>query len=335
MLALCTAEKCRELSEKIEKLESRLLTLESEFIFHTNTPVSDAHDIDLNITGSLQYDSSTEGVGMDIYLVDSSDELLNTGRIVNFPLPFVTEWDFNAHKNETIPTAHNYIPNVLLDVFPQDDGTFVIKSTIDGFSDEDSIDVNKLLESLVLEFNINEDIVGENTEYHFEISLGNQVVSDVIVLASSDDNKINDLIDKYFNDLNFYFRIDDLDRNDWNFHLKIGDKVREAILDLPAFGSGGGGSGNEEPTKTLSIDGNYDKQANNLNISVTVNGKSAAVAISLDDLMETLDKIWAVLGGNNWTYNSTNKTASLNLQPETSIKTTGLAQYTSNVGLAE
>ena len=113
---LCTADKCRELEDRIEYLESKLLALESELSAHTNLTTSNAHPFDLNITGLLQYELETNSINLALYLVDVTSSLLATAVIEKFPLPFITEWDFNTHKNQSIPDAHNYNPNVLVDI---------------------------------------------------------------------------------------------------------------------------------------------------------------------------------------------------------------------------
>ncbi len=119
-----------------------------------------------------------------------------------------------------------------------------------------------------------------------------------------------------------------------------GDRTRSQILDLPYLGGGGGsttttGEETEQPPATLSLNGSYDVANNDINITVTVNGKSASTTINLDnmpfdEIKELVEKAVAILGGDTWNYDKDNKTASYKLQPETLIKTTGQAQYSAN-----
>ena len=114
---LCTAEKCAELEREIADLRFKLQELEFKLDGHIFDRVTNAHDFDLNITGILQYNFAANSVTLDLYLVDVTNTIMNTAIIESLPLPFVAEWDFQAHLAEPIPQAHSYEPVIELDVF--------------------------------------------------------------------------------------------------------------------------------------------------------------------------------------------------------------------------
>lgn len=269
---LCTAAKCAELETRIDELESKLITLESEVIAHVNFSLTRAHDFDLNITGLLQYDFDTSSIGLDLYLVDPTSTLLATAEITSFPLPYVPEWDFQQHINTSIPESHSYEPSLQVDVFGQDDGSNILKVQLDNVSDEDTFDLEPL------QLTIDESSLTDGTNYQFTVSLGNKFAIANQLIKSAESVIEDEPIDE-----DFFFRIDDLANNDYQFTITIGDKTRSEILNLP-LSSGSSGGTLEIPPTTVAVNGNYDLVNNNLNISVTVDGVSDAISINLDEM---------------------------------------------------
>lgn len=275
---LCTAAKCAELEQRINSLESQLSTLYSEFIFHTQSKTSDAHDFDVAVTGLLRYDFDSGGVGMDVYLVRERDsELLTTGRVTSQSLPYVFEWDFNAHKAEKIPEAHPYKPELLLDVFSQNDGTYVIKLQIDGnsveerfFFDELTIAATKI----------------DLTQTSLEISLGNRSSSAILTIENFQSETEDSILG---------FNILDLpNSNDYDFTVSLGSQSVTRKLNLP-LSSGDGGSVSEPLEISVGLEGSYNSETAEITLRVTVSGKSAEIIIGLDnmdDIREILQLIF-------------------------------------------
>ncbi len=343
---LCTAEKCQELEQRINQLEADLLALEALLNEHTSKSIPDAHSFDSNVNVSLDLSgNSTINLTVDIEGIGSGSDL------VNFELDFVTKDEFQNHTDTSIPDAHDYKPDVSVSVSSSNDEN-TIEVSVDGESGQDTFSASTIDDYVTkdeFQAHLDQDIP-EAHNFNFDINEINNNINDInnnINDINNDldnlDKDINNRINEYVTGLDFFFSIDDLPNDDYEFSLTIGDRTSSQILDLSRSSGGGGGTGGdnsseetEPPTTTVSIDGSYDAENNDLILTVTVNGKSAETIIDLtelanmDEIKELLEKIWSVLGGNSWAYNSTNKTASLNLQPETNIKTTGLAQYTSN-----
>ncbi|MGK7951405.1 MAG: hypothetical protein AB4368_22125 [Xenococcaceae cyanobacterium] len=271
---LCTADKCRELEARIEQLELQLSTLYQEFIAHTQFTVVNAHEFDVAITGQTRYDHTSGGIGMDIWLVRTNDStLLSTGRIESQSVPYVLEWDFNAHKQEEIPEAHPYKPELLLDVFEQNDGTYVIKLQVDGNPVEETFFFDQLA---IAATKIN------STQTSLEVSLGNRRSSTTLTLENFQTETEDSILD---------FNILDLSNsNDYEFTVSLGRQSVTRTLNLP-YSGGGGGSTIEPPEISVGLEGSYNAETAEITLRVTVNGKSAETIITLD----SMDDIRAIL----------------------------------------
>ena len=287
---LCTAAKCEELENRIVVLENLIIQLQNELTDlttevteHIDKPLSQSHTWDLYFDGSLWYDVDYQDIHIGLNVYSDDDTWLTGFYSYTTWLPYVTVSEFAEHLNLSIPEAHEYIPDVQVFVTEQNDGSSLIEVSID------EIYVGEALfntESLGL------TITENNGEYDFEVSLGNKTANDTLNIT----NAINDNISNSINNLDFFFRIDELSNNDYDFVLTIGDRTRSQILDLPAFGGGGGGGTTEPPVITTSMSGYYDAIANNLNISTTVSGNTGSTIINLDemtfpDIITKLDQI--------------------------------------------
>ena len=286
---LCTAAKCQELEDRIVALEEivsqlqdsiQVLTQEvtdltTELTEHLDTDMSLAHSFDIYFRGNLSYSPSYKELNWNLEIWNFNGDDL---RFYNWytVLPFVPQIDFDEHLNTSIPDAHDCTPLVLVDVTYQNDGSNTVKVTVDEQFDEATFGTEPL------GLNITENTTVNGKEYDFEVSLGNKTANDTLIL----DNFTNESINDYFNNLDFFFRIDDLPNNDYDFVLTIGDRTRSQRLDLAS--SGGGGSGTTEPPPiTVSMNGSYDAINNNLNISTTVNGSTGTTVINLEDMTFT------------------------------------------------
>ncbi len=346
---LCTAEKCQELEQRINQLEADLFALEALLNEHTSKSIPDAHSFDSNVNVSLDLSgNSTINLTVDIEGIGSGSDL------VDFELDFVTKEEFQNHTEASIPDAHDYKPEVSVSVSSSNDEN-TIEVSVDGESGQDTFSASTIDDYVTkdefqahLDRDIPEAHSYEPEEYEPDIGIDSYVLDDgstrlvvsldgrdvSTVLGGSDANS-NDTtpttntdyepdleIDSYSlpsGDVRLVFS---LDGRDVSTVINIPDSSLTVIPDLPP--------------KSVSLTGEYIPSTNEIFVSVTVDGENATTEISLDEfgnmdeIKELLEKVWSVLGGDSWAYNSTNKTTSLNLQPEAKIKTTGLAQYQSN-----
>ena len=347
---LCTAAKCQELENRIIALEQqlsnldltiledRIIDLEVGLDEHINKPTGEAHEWDIYFD-SIQFIHDTSPEWQDLLLafqvLNGQDEYLTEFYQWSDRIPYVPELDFFDHIGGNLADVHDYAVNLTVD--PQGvDGSNRVVVDVDGIQAEAFINTEPL--SLV----IAESIVETGKQFDLTISEGNRTAeASLLIEIATNDEDVTNIVNNYFNSLDFFFRIDDLPDNDYDFVITIGERTRSQILDLPVS-SGGGGSGGgttgeetEQPPATLSLNGSYDVANNDINLTVAVNGKSASTTINLDDMpfdeiKELVEKAVAILGGDTWSYDKDNKTASYKLQPETLIKTTGQAQYSAN-----
>ena len=275
---LCTAEKCAELEREIADLRFKLQELEFKLDGHIFDRVTNAHDFDLNITGILQYNFAANSVTLDLYLVDVTNTIMNTAIIESLPLPFVAEWDFQAHLAEPIPQAHSYEPVIELDVFSPGNGEHIIKLLLDGYTAEDTLVIEPYEPEIQL---TNQPL--QDGDIRLVLSLDGRDVATVLEIEKID-------IDEYFNSQQLSLVILERPNNDYQFIITFGNKTAIDTLDLPLFNGGGGGGITEIPEipeippTTVSVTGNYDAENNNLNVTVTVDGVSATALINLDDM---------------------------------------------------
>ena len=339
---LCTAAKCQELEARITALEQqlnnldltiledRIIDLETGLDEHINTPTSRAHPWNIHFDDiELIYDPNPDwkDLYMQFSLVDDEDVYLADLGWYSDRLPFLPEEEFYEHIAQPTSYAHEW------------------DLTLDGEIFLDSDETGDYL-SYYFDFSNGEDYYygTDGTAYLLFVPLTtfqehlDTPIPDAHDYTPNVDETTN-IINEYFNALDFFFRIDDLANNDYDFVITIGDRTRSQILDLPVSSGGGGGSitgeETEQPPASLSLNGSYDVATNDISITVAVNGKSASTTINLDDMpfdeiKELVEKAVAILGGDTWSYDKDNKTASYKLQPETLIKTTGQAQYSAN-----
>ncbi|MGK7949883.1 MAG: hypothetical protein AB4368_14135 [Xenococcaceae cyanobacterium] len=235
---------------------------------------------------------------------------------------YVTRSEFNNHTATNIPDAHNYIPSINVDIFPQEDGNNILKIQVDGQSDEDSFQVPTYnLDDI--EFKVfNEG----NGFFRLVLSIDNRDISDVI--------DIGELYNKE-DPLTSAVQIEGFYQNGGIF-LSVASTggVDTAFISLPEQDRGDVFITEEQETN-VALSSLYDEESNSISISITVNGKSATTTIqlpsmSLDEITVLLEKITAILGGDTWQYNEQSKTVQYKIQPETLIKTTGQASYSTD-----
>lgn len=291
---LCTASKCQELEDRITALEEILGTIQialqsyrTNIDEHIAKPTGEAHEWDIYFDNiEFRHDTSPEWQDILLYfeVLNGKSEYLTEFYQWSERIPYVPETEFFNHVNGNLVDGHNFSLGLTVDI-QAEDGSNRVAVNID-----DEIEAEAFINTEPLTFTITErldSITGK--VFDFETALGNKIGTDTLAFdqAINSNNEITNVVDNYFNSLDFFFRIDDLPNNDWDFVITIGDRTRNQILDLPAFsgGGGGGGSGEQElPPTALSLGGYYDIDFNNLNLSVNVNGKTATAIIDLDDM---------------------------------------------------
>ena len=298
---LCTAAKCQELenriielegtinvlNEKIIDLEVGLDNLETGLDEHITKPTGEAHEWDIYFD-SIEFTHDTDPEWQDLLL--AFDVFSGQGNyLVSFyewsdRIPYTPEIVFDDHIEQPVSYAHEW--DIILDG----------------------------------EISLDSDETGDYLSYYFDFSNGEdyfyatdgsvplpfvpldvfQEHLDTPIPDAHAYTPTNDDINTWLNNLDFFFRIDDLPNNDYDFVITLGDRTRSQVLDLPAFSGGGsGGTSGEEtplPPTNLSIDGSYDDINNDIIITVGINGKSASTTINLDampfdNLQNSLDAI--------------------------------------------
>lgn len=288
---LCTADKCRELEARIEQLEQTVNILNELIDNHLELDIPFAHNYN-----------------------PSELDLSN----------YVTRSEFNNHTATNIPDAHNYIPSINVDIFPQEDGNNILKIQVDGQSDEDSFQVPTYnLDDI--EFRV---FNNNNGEIRLVFSIDNRDISDVIDISELYNKEDPQPQDSAVQIEGFY--------ENGGIFLSVASfgGVDTTFISLPEPESGDVFITEEQET-LVAIDSLYNEESNSISISITVNGQSATTTIqlpsmSLDEITVLLEKITAILGGDTWQYNQESKTVEYKLQPETLIKTTGQATYSTN-----
>ena len=337
---LCTAAKCQELENRIIALEQqlnslnltiledRILDLETGLDEHITKPTGEAHEWDIYFD-SIRFEHDTSPEYQDLLLafeiLNGKDEYLTEFYQWSEGIPYVPRSEFFEHISQPTSYAHEW------------DITFDGEMSLDSDENGDYL-------SYYFDFSNGEDYfyATDGTTYlpFVPLTIFQEHLDTPIPDAHAYTyTPTNDDINTWLNNLDFFFQIDDLPDNDYDFVITIGERTRSEILNLPSS-SGGGDTGNtgeetEQPPATLSLNGSYDVANNDIKITVAVNGKSASTTINLDDMpfdeiKELVEKAVAILGGDTWSYDKDNKTASYRLQPETLIKTTGQAQYSAN-----
>ena len=224
---LCTAAKCQELESRIvtlENLVNELInrpdinyeSLQDLLNEHINKKTSEAHEWDIKLNGQIKYDTSYDDISLELYFASENGIFAEAGYFHTDELPFVLDETFQLHLDTPIPTAHKYEPTIEIEVIHQNDGSDLLALTLEETRTETYINTEPL------ELSINQDNSNDVIEYDFEVKLGNKVASDKIEISSiQNEREITNLVEKYFNDINFYFRIDDLPNNDRNFYFQI------------------------------------------------------------------------------------------------------------------
>ena len=304
---LCTAAKCQELESRIEALENLLnfsgiqdlldeITdlrnsldyWQNELYNHLNEDLSSAHYWDIYTQGSLTLHPDNLTLDLEIIFYDVDGDDVDRLFIGTQPLPFVKQTDFNEHLSLSIPDAHNYEPNVLVDVFPQDDGSKVIKVQVDESFDEDTFDLDPLLLTII------EQPLTGGQQFDLTVSLGQKISNTGTITVVID----SDTISSALNQIPFFFYIDhSLGDLDYGFELTLGERTRYQVLNLPytiGSGSGGGGTTEPPPPTSVGVEGAYIPSENELFFSVTVNGKNAATTFDLDEMILELPEDFLV-----------------------------------------
>lgn len=300
---LCTAAKCQELENRILELEGTINVLNERLIDlevkvgdletnldeHVIKPTGEAHEWDIYFD-SIQFIHDTSPEYQDLLLAfevyNGQGEYLTEFYQWSDPIPYVSRIELDDHIEQGVSYAHDW------DVY--------LEATISLSSDEQG---NYL--DYIFDLSNGEDYfspVEESVTLPFVTLDTFQEHLDTPIPDAHAYTPTNDNINTWLNNLDFFFRIDDLANNDYEFVLTLGDRTRSPILNLPAFSGGGGGgsssSGEETPLPptNLSLNGNYDDINNDIIITVGINGKSAATTINLDampfdNLQNSLDEI--------------------------------------------
>ena len=299
---LCTAAKCQELedriieleglvnvlNEKIIDLEVGLDNLETGLDEHVTKPTGEAHEWDIYFD-SIQFIHDTSPEWQDLLLafevLNGQGEYLTEFYQWSDTIPYVSRLEFDDHIEQGVSYAHDW--DVYLD------------ATISLSSDEQGNYLNYF-------FDLSN---GEDYFSTVEESVGLPFVTldtfqehlDTPIPDAHAYTPTNDDINTWLNNLDFFFRIDDLPNNNYDFVITLGERTRSEILNLPSSSGGGGtgGTSGEEtplPPTNLSIDGSYDDINNDIIITVGINGKSASTIINLDampfdNIQNSLDAI--------------------------------------------
>ena len=320
-------EKVLDLEVKTDALQTEVDELEIQLTDHLEKPTSLAHPYDIQLFLELSY---FEGNVLEIYGDLFTEEVAEgadggytilTSNYYSTYLPLVEYWQFEQHLDLSIPEAHLYSPNIAVTVEsdPLNDGVVNLFVEIDGFSDSAELlipsratdQINEWLANLDFFFRI-DDL--PNNDYDFVIQLGDRVRSQILDLAASSGGggggsgepielppttvSISGSYDAQNNNLNTSITVNgasavatiNLDempfvtQNDFQIHLN---------QDIPE-------AHNYIWAKTLSIDGSYDAENNNLDLTVTLNEESTAVSINLDNMpfeqiQNTVEEILAAL----------------------------------------
>lgn len=364
---LCTAAKCAELERRINELESIINN-------HLSLPIPQAHDF--NFDGANNNDSNPNVIlglsnnTLTVKVGDNSDS-------VYLPYVDKDEFNdlknnFNNHTSQAIPEAHDYSPtvdvsitdnngtmaiavsvdnasdeaslaltnqntDVFVDVFPIDESRSVIKVTVNGETDQDTIRFpeptievqNELKFTGVNEF---------GSELTSTVTVNGQSASDSVTLDVSRDVELSG--NRFGNGFNLTVRVDD----------------GEDTIFIPDFVGGGGGydvdlsayATKAELNAHTSL-GLSNSHPNDLDLQIGMEyvGDDLRVCVEIEGLlsncgqinlsgflgqdidMEVLtqlfnltNKIYQILGGDTWGDN-----VSFKFKPEEYLRTTGKAQY--------
>ena len=298
---LCTAAKCQELENRINDLQGtinalfdRVIDLEvgldelkTKVDEHVLKPTGEAHEWDIYFD-EIQFENDSDVEYQDMLLAfqvfNGKNEYLMEFYQWSDRIPYAPENDFLDHITQPVSYAHEW------DI------------ALDGGISLDSNESGNFL-SYYFDFSNGED--------YFYATDGSvplpfvpldvfQEHLDTPIPDAHAYTPTNDDINTWLNNLDFFFRIDDLANNDYDFVITLGERTRSQILDLPSSSGGGGTGGTGEetplPPTNLSLSGSYDDINNDIIITVGINGKSASTTINLDampfdNLQNSLDEI--------------------------------------------
>lgn len=321
---ICTAEKCRELEERIEVLEQDLALLKAAFETHTQQDIPEAHKYEPKVDIALAVNSGDNTLKVFVAVDDSNDS-----ETVNLPKNepevevglaanssdnslkvFVKVGDKSDDETVTLPSPP---VNVEADI----DGSTIIFDVTVGHSN-DFATVNLPSESLSIEADIN-----SQDQLIITVGLGEQRATDSVDLPQLPESKLN--LSGYYQDGYLTLRISD------------GRNVDEVDILIPR---GGGSSSNpDEPEETFLTGSAYFTEDNLLVITIdsSIGGTTFDVEIKMNDelLERILDytyTIYKILGGGTWVESGTGeaKTVSLAINPEDKIKELGGLLYSEN-----
>ena len=333
---LCTAEKCAQLEEDIKALQeivgylnNQVQVIDKSLQNHLGLAIPEAHEFTSNVSVDLNYSDKQIDIQVELENIGIDNDTIT--------LDLVTQDEYQNHLDTAIPEAHDYQPDISVDISSQEDKNDIevsVEVSVDEESDRDSFKI-PVFNADDQDYVTQEELDKSVDDISNDIKSINDDVDDLNKDFNDFQNEFNENVQDYFNNLDFYFTINNLDNNDYEFNLTIGEKTRNPILDLKSLSFKEEEIIEELPFEALSIDGSYDDVNNDLIITVSVNGKSAETLINLDampfqEIKELVEKAVAILGGDTWSYDKDSKTAKYKFQPESLIKTTGQAQYRSN-----
>lgn len=379
---LCTAEKCQELERRIGVLESTLALLEASFESHISQDIPQAHDFRPSWKVDVDHRENTLFVTVTME---------GDSRFDSVVLDYVTKSEFNDHLNTAIPFAHDYqfeyqptvgvdivegelivsvddmsdralLPemetDVLVDVFPTEDNTAVIKVMVNGESDESLIQFPEVnFDDLNIQNELKfESLSGSDSKLTSTVTVNEQSATDFVYLDVNTDVSLSG--NKTASGFNLTVRVDEGEDS-----IFIPDRV----------GGGGGEGGGGDPIDTsdfatknevAAVDGKIDahmetslsdSHPNDLDLQVTLrdagNGVLRACVqipglasncgeidlfelLDMEEILKLTKRIYKILGGDLW-GDPDSEVVTLKVKPEEYIRNMGIAQYQTDVSEGE
>ncbi len=285
---------------------------QEQFDDHKRTKIPDAHSYEHKASVNVDViPHGNDGYGSNEYEISVTVDGSESSDFIGIPSDWVTKNEFNEHLNTSIPEAHNYKPSVTFDIFETPDG-FVLKSNVDGYTDEDVLSTSKIADKI-------KDYYGNNPSLDpYQISIDGFYENHGIFLSLSMGNS-NDTTEIWL-------------------PFALPEEVID-LIDRHAPGGGGGGGGGGAPPDTeggVALAGAYGKEENSITLVLAVTGNGAATAtINLDGIMGNIEqivqRIFNLLGGTEWDFNADN-VPSRKINPEYDLKALGQALYQTKNG---